>query len=418
MAGICSALLLAASCEVCIIERQDRIGKKLLLTGNGRCNISNTEVSPEDYVCGDKERLGCILAAFGPQERDGFFEELGLYTQTVKGGIYPLSNQASSVLDALRFALTERGVQVKCGLTVTDINKEDLPDGKSLKRLKAGAGSPGLSPGAENEGGRYCLVTGGGVKSRLFDAVIIAGGGRAGVYGEEKQNAFSLAARLGHSVTASHPALCALRCGNDMAVTAGVRANARVSAGGYSEEGELQFTKEGLSGIPVFQLSLYLNGNEREAMVDLLPGFDSDVSYGDMMDRRLECFGDRNAEDFFAGLLNKKLAQELRRRIGMSATDSMSSLTPEKYERLKKLIRALPYDIKGTAGYKNAQVSAGGVPLAELTEGLGSRFAKGVWFAGEMLDVTGRCGGYNLHFAMASAFTCAADIKRSLDVQA
>ncbi len=377
MSGICAAILLSRTgYNVTIYERQERIGKKILLTGNGRCNISNQDIDASWYVSSDDKKLARILNNLSLKERDAFYDSIGLCITDIRGGLYPVSRQASSVIDALRFTLSEANVKIVTGAKAVALHK-DLSIEFEDKSVPADKGAA---------------------------AVIIACGGKAGVYSEEKENGIRLIKDMGHRISDTYPALTYLRCEEDLRSVAGVRCDAALTLntakGSFSERGELQINKDALSGIPVFQLSRYakdLSGCSLEAdflcfMNDALPKYKA----------RAASYPDRSLEDFFAGWLNKKLAQYLIKRAGMRPSDTVRK---SSMQRLYETLRHCSFKPAGRGSFREAQLMCGGIPLNEVDDDLQSLLYKNVYATGEILDVNGACGGYNLHFALCSAYT-------------
>ena len=375
MGGLSAAVLLGRDgYDVTLFERQDRIGKKLLLTGNGRCNLSNEDISPAHYRSSDSEKLESILSGMSDSERDSFYESLGLAVCSVKGGIYPISRQASSVLDAFRFTLTELGANIMIGYKACVLK----------------------------EGGRIGFENVKEPQDKPYDAVVIACGGKAGVYGEDKDNGFTLLKRMGHSITPTYPALTFIKCDDDLKSVAGVRCDAALTLktpdGTYKEKGELQLTKEAVSGIPVFQLSRYLTDPAAsELKADFLCFLDDARSE---YFKRVQTYPDRTLEEFSAGWLNKKLALYLIKKAGLKPSDKVKD---SDTQRLYRVMTSCTFRITGRGNYREAQLMAGGVPLSEVTDDLESLYMKNVYLCGELLDVAGECGGYNLHFALCCA---------------
>ncbi len=376
MSGICSAILLAGEgIQVSLYERQDRIAKKLLLTGNGRCNLSNTDIYEGAYLCSDTGKLSGILANMTKEEEEGFYKDLGLSTVDIRGGIYPVTKMASSVVDALRFTLRERDVNIYTGYKACGVSAD-----------------------------RRISFEGGIGVSQPHDAVIAACGGKAGVYSEDKENGFMLLKSAGHSINTCYPALTYFKCEEDLGSVAGVRCECLVTLINgeerLSEQGELQFTKDALSGIPVFQLSRYTpKASGCRLEIDFLSFLEDPYRE---LERRVRTYPDRSLEDFFAGWLNKKLALFLIKKAGCKVSDRAGSVN------IKKLFKELThcsFNICGRGSYREAQLMCGGVPLSEVKDTLESGFLDGLYLAGELLDVAGMCGGYNLHFALSCAFT-------------
>ena len=377
MSGLSAAVLLARDgCDVTVFERQERIGKKLLITGNGRCNLSNEDISADHYQCGDMQKLSRILSGMSAAERDHFYESLGLSICNVKGGLYPVSRQASSVIDAFRFTFTELGVKIMIGYKAC----------------------------ALREGGRISFENVDKQTDKPFDAVILSCGGKAGVYGEEKGNAFPLLKKAGHSIKETYPALTYLKCREDLKSVAGVRCDAQLrlktQSGIYTEKGELQLNKDSVSGIPVFQLSRFAPD---PGAVQLEADFLCFIKEGkEEYERRVRLYPNRTLEDFFAGWLNKKLAVYLIKKAGLRPSDTVKI---SDMERLYRTARHCSFDICGRGNYREAQLMCGGVPLSEVNDDLESLCMKNVYLCGELLDVAGECGGYNLHFALCCAHT-------------
>ena len=392
-AGMTAAILLKeAGFDVTLFERQDRIGKKILQTGNGRCNISHTGISEKNYVGRDTEKIRKILSSFDEKRERAFLSGLGIELCERDGCLYPVSRQASSVLDAYRFRLAERKVRILTDTEVTGIRQRK--NGYELL-TKTPDGNRGYGD---------------------FAVCILACGGMAGVYQEAAHNGYEITKAMGHSLTGLHPALTPVRCEEDFKAAAGIRADAGLTltvngkvAG--KEQGEVQFTDSGLSGIPVFQLTLLIRDPERtenRIALDLLGflGDDNEAAYG-RFTKRAKAMKERTLEEFFAGWLQKKLAVFLIKNAGLKTSSAVSDFTEKDLDRLYHTARNLTFKVKKCGDWRSAQIQCGGVPMEELNERLESRKMKGIYLIGEMLDAAGMCGGYNLHFALASAHCCA-----------
>lgn len=385
-AGMTAAIAAAEQgAKVTILEANDRLGKKILSTGNGKCNLGNEKLGPEEYYTGEPALLERLLGRFSTDDTVDFFQRLGLLVKSRNGGLYPVSEQASSVLDVLRFEVSALGVEVVTGCRVERIERDE------------GSGRIQVQ-GAEKE--------------FSFDSVILACGGKAAPKTGSDGSGYRLAERLGHSLIPTVPALVQLKCREDFFKSiAGVRAEAELTMMEKGEckvreRGELQLTDYGISGIPVFQISRQVNyrlleEREVEIVIDFLPDYPPDA-YERLYIGRMLLQGQRTVEEFFAGMLNKKLMLLFIRLAGLKPTEEIDSADREKVKRVFELCRKFTVHVTGHNGYENAQVCAGGVPLSEVTERLESVKAPGVYFAGEMLDVDGRCGGYNLQWAWTS----------------
>lgn len=252
----------------------------------------------------------------------------------------------------------------------------------------------------------------------MFDRVILACGGRAAPSTGSDGSGFNLAEQLGHSLTPMVPALVQLRCSeNYFKSVSGVRAEAKITV--YSgndlvtvEQGELQITDYGLSGIPVFQISRVVNyilkaREDVEVEVDFLPDYSPEAYEQLCIYRDLLLRDGRTVEEYFTGMMHKKLMMLFIRLSGLKPGDSIREADPEQIAKVYQFCRQWRLHVNGSNSYENAQVCAGGVPLAEVTDRLESIKVPGVYFAGEILDVDGRCGGYNLHWAWCSGYLAA-----------
>lgn len=388
MAAITAARLGA---EVTILEANSRLGKKLLSTGNGKCNLGNLRMNVSEYYCRESERLEAFLKKFGTDDVISFFQGIGVILKEKNGYLYPACEQAAVVQDALRYEL--RALQVR---EVVDCRIQSVERDSRTGEIQ---------------------VTGKG-QSFSFDSVILACGGKAAPSTGSDGSGFELARQLGHSLIPTVPALVQLKCREDyLRSVSGVRADAQISV--YSsgecvvkERGELQLTDYGLSGIPIFQLSRTVNyilaeQKEVEVLVDFLPDY-TPASYEQMcQSRELLLQGERTVEEFFTGMLHKKLMTLFIRLSGLRPGDKIQTADPRFVKKVYQLCRDWRLHVNGSNSYDNAQVCAGGVPLTEVTDLLESQKTPGVYFAGEILDVDGRCGGYNLHWAWCSGYLAA-----------
>lgn len=383
-AGMMAAITAASEgCNVTIFERNDRLGRKILATGNGKCNLSNLNLSPQDYNSGCPQLVETCLKRFGVQDTIRFFHELGLMIKDKNGYLYPVSEQASSVLDVLRQRVASLGVEV-----ITDAKISHLS--LNMGKIQAEYGD----------------------KHRSFDKAILTCGGRAASKTGSDGSGYKLAKQLGIHVMPTVPALTALRCRETFCKEiAGVRADAAISVLDGKEEiacerGELQLTEYGISGIPVFQLSRTANYRLREqkeltAVINFLPE-QTPEEYAGFMADRTSLLTQCTVEEFFTGMLHKKLMLLFIKLAGLKREVPVKTASPEKLAEVFRLCRSFPLHITESNPFENAQVCAGGVDLDEVTENLESKKHPGIFFAGEILDVDGRCGGYNLQWAWSS----------------
>ncbi len=385
-AGMTAAIWAArAGARVTVYERNDRVGKKILSTGSGKCNFSNERMSAACYHGGGTALIDGVYGRFGVRETKDFFTELGMRIKDRDGYLYPASGQASTVLDVLRYEMERLAVAVHTGAQVKEITAE----------------ADGIAVSAD------------GRDRERYDAVILTcGGAAAPVTGSDGQG-FVLARMLGHRIVPTVPALTALRCSEDFCKrVAGVRCEARVTLyidgqAVCADAGELQWTDYGISGIPVFQISreaayALRDGHEVTAGIDLLPDMTDAEAEREFWTARRARMAGQTAEQFVTGLVNKKLGLLLLKLSGIRETARVADIPASAGRKLERLCRFLTVTVRGTNPYAQAQVCAGGVDCAEVTETLESRLVPHVYFAGEILDIDGICGGYNLQWAWSS----------------
>lgn len=387
-AGMMAAIEAARSgARVTLLEGNDRLGKKILSTGNGKCNLGNEKLDLEEYYTENPEILKRCLDVFGTAETVDFFRGIGLMIKSKNGYLYPASEQAAVVLDVLRFAVEAEGVKVVTECKVSKITRQPEKNG--------------------------FLVTANG-KNYFFDKVILACGGMAAPKTGSDGSGYVLAKSLGHSVLPTVPALVQMKCKEDyFKMVSGVRADAQImvmdNQGEVTRErGELQLTDYGISGIPVFQISrimnyMLCNRNQVEVHIDLLPDYDK-KEFQELMQIREKLFSEGTAEKYFTGILNKKIMLLFMKLAGIKPTDDVESISGAKLQKVYELCKDWQVTVVGSNPYDNAQVCAGGVPLREVDEDMQSLKVPGLFFAGELLDVDGKCGGYNLQWAWCSGY--------------
>lgn len=397
MSGMVAAIRAAIpGIRVTLLERQNRVGKKLLLTGSGRCNLTNRTMHENFYLTDEVERLRKILDAYGLCEEE-LWRDLGLLTKEKNGCIYPLSGQAATVLNCLRLKLEEKGVTVRTDYEAGYIKKQN---------------------------DRFIIETTEHKEKISADAVILACGGMAGVYDEQYKNGYALCRQLGHKVLPCDPALVQTICvGDYFKGISGVRTDVRISLQlddnlTATEEGELQITDQGLSGIAVFQLTRYLGEAFREGrqacfLLNFIPYMKKD-EWNRMMVSRREQMKHRSTEDFFTGILHKKLILMLLKNQNIAPGKSIDSVSDRNFQALLDLFQCFRVKVKHLNDYRHAQISTGGVPLAEVDDTLASTLVEHLYLTGEMLNVAGACGGYNLHFAAATGYLAGGSAAASL----
>lgn len=366
---------------VTILERQSRVGRKLLATGNGRCNLTNLHASAVHYHGQNPEFVGPALERFGVSDTLAFFKDLGLLTVSEPSGrVYPFSDQANSVVDVLRFALEQRGIDLRCGCEVVSIGKKAR--GFTVKTSEAAF---------------YC------------DKLIVACGGPAG----GKLGGTDLGCRLlqsmGHTVTDLRPALVQLK--TDCSATRslkGVRADAALTLkrGGAAiaqTAGEVQFTDFGVSGPAVFELSREAAfGGDLVLLLDLVRPYTEETLVDFFMMKRAK-HPNLPLEDFLTGVLHNRLGRVVLKQAGLELSRQANTLTDRELHSAAHLVKFFPLNVTGVMGLDQAQVTAGGVRTSEFRpDTLESRLCPGLFAAGEVLDIDGDCGGYNLQWAWSS----------------
>ena len=369
--------------EVIILERKDRILKKVLITGNGRCNITNVNANISNYFGKNISSVENILNRFTPQDTMDFFNGLGIVcNEENRGKVYPLSGQASSVVDALRFEAEKLGIKIETEFYVRKIEKDGFKFkiySEERKKIEAGR-------------------------------VIIAAGGQS--YPELGSNGsgFELAKELGHSVTKLSPSIVQLKTEkNQVKGLQGIKTDVAVTAYGDNKkictyDGELLFTDYGISGNVVFNISFVMPlYKDVEFEIDFMEKFDYNELY-EMLKERKKIMSHLTMENYFNGMINKKLGQFLSKVSGIEKLSKpVKDLSDSDIRKLCTVLKKYRIKILDTTGFKNAQVTAGGVSLDEVnTETLESKIVKGLYFSGEVLDVYGECGGFNLQWAWAS----------------
>lgn len=385
--GMMAAVTAASEgARVILLEHKDRIGKKILSTGNGRCNFTNIHQEPICYHSEDSMFPWEVVERFNAQAVISFFLQLGVYSKNRNGYIYPNSDQASAVLDAFRMELDRLKVEIRTGVECREIR-----------------------PGKK---GFTVLTDQGPVRA---DRVILCAGSKAAPTTGSDGSGYDLAKKLGHRILPVLPALTALKCEEKFFKSiAGVRANGSVSiwSGGEciaKDTGEIQLTDYGISGIPVFQVSRYASKllyekKETDAVLDFMPDFTKEQTNA-FLRARAKTRPDKSAEMFLIGLFHKKLCDLWIRLSEIPRQRKAGELTEDEIARLTDLIKEFRVRVRETNPYDKAQVCCGGVDTREVNpETLESVYVPGVYFAGEILDVDGMCGGYNLTFAWASGY--------------
>ena len=370
---------------VTLLERQGRVGKKLMATGNGRCNLTNTRLTPANYHSADPAFVLPALSAFGVEKTLDFFHALGLLTVTEDSGrVYPLSDQANSVVDVLRFALEARSVSVVCGCDVIEVRKKA-------------------------RGWQATAATG---ETYFGDKLIVSCGGCAGKKIGGTRSGYYLLSQLGHSCTELLPALTQIKTDTDYVRSLkGVRADCllRLKIGGQlaaQSEGELQFTEFGISGPVSFEVSraASVGGGEQTVLLNFLRHYSPEQVF-ELLRAKCAAFPNLPCEELLAGIVQARLGKVIVKRAGLDADAPLSGVSDDALHSVTALLQSFSLRVEGVMGMDSAQVTVGGVPTSEFDpQTLESRLAPGVFATGEVLDIDGDCGGFNLQWAWSSGW--------------
>ena len=389
-AGMTAAIVAARrGATVTVIERMSRVGKKLLATGNGRCNLTNTEQGVDSYHGANPRFVEDAFDQFNVSQTLSFFEELGIEPLIEEDGlVYPASGQASSVLDVLRYEMEQLGVQVLCNTPIHRIEKRQ----KEFRCLGA-------------DSGEYPA-----------DRVIIAAGGKSAPNLGSNGSGFKIAEDLGHKVKTPFPALVQvcldvpfLKRLSGIRIRGGAECRIDDVAAG-SERGEMLFTDYGISGIPILQLSRSISehtgsGRKLSIHLDLFPDW-SERNLVARIVRRISCNPGKPLQMSFVGLLHKRLIAVILQEAGFeNIRSACGELSQKEILRIAARMKDWPLQCIGVKSWMFSQVTAGGVDVGEVNpRTMESKIVSGVYFAGEVLDIDGDCGGYNLQWAWSSGY--------------
>lgn len=386
-AGMMAAITAAREgVKVTILEHKDRIGKKILSTGNGRCNFTNTYQTPACYRSDNRDFAWNIIQKFNVEKTISFFKELGIYPKDRNGYLYPYSDQAAAILEVLQIEIAKLDICV-----MTEINVLDIQPVKRGIRVTTDK------------------------KTITVDSVILACGSKAAPVTGSDGSGYQLAKLLGHRIVPVLPSLVQLRCAEKFYKSiSGVRVQGTVEIYAddislASDTGEIQLTNYGISGIPVFQVSRYAAKAIYQkqlvtAVLNFMPDMNKDEFLSFLQERITLC-PHKTLDEFFTGIFPKKLCELWIRLSRLPKEMRVSDLSGEQLEKLVLLIQHLRTHITETNAFEQAQICCGGVDTTEINpDTLESNYVPGIYFAGELLDVDGICGGYNLQWAWSSGF--------------
>lgn len=375
--------------EVVILEQMNRVGKKILATGNGRCNITNENIDIKRYHGKNPGFAMNALNQFNIEQTVQFFEYMGISCKSEDGGkVYPWSDQASSVLDVLRYEIERLGIEERVEAGV-----------KSIYPVKRGF-SVVLRNGEELKG----------------DRVILAAGGKAAPNLGSNGSGYGLVIPFGHKLVDPFPALVQLKLsGSFLKALKGVKfiGTAVVGIGDKElrkEMGEILFTDYGISGPPIFQLSRKAgeqlqSGRKPWIEVDMFPGHSRD-ELSDLLRIKLGYQPQKPLDFSFVGLINKRLIPIILKEAGIDDIKKQcQSIRPDEFEGIVNILKYWRFEVTGTNSWSDAQVTAGGIDVSDIDSGtMESKLIPGLYFAGEIMDIDGDCGGFNLQWAWASGY--------------
>ncbi len=385
-AGLAAAINIKSAkpeLSVVVLEALERIGKKLITTGNGRCNITNANCAANFYHGATPDFISRVLNAFTIADTIEFFKKTGVeIVFEADGRAYPFSYQASSVVDALRLTCDELGVNTVCSCNVTDVKSGKVTTNNGEFFAK------------------YIIVTGG----------LLSGGNKVGSNG----SVISILKKLGIKTAPLKPAIVQLKTKTDVCKSLkGIKINATASLikkgkAERREYGEVLFCDYGLSGPPILQLSRNADAGALLSL-DLTPEYNLDALLQLLSERKVN-LSKRTLENFLTGFLNKRVGQAVIKLCNLSLSAPVSSLTNNDVSNIANTIKALEFEVTSNTGFINSQVTAGGVLETELNNNLMLKKLPRVYLAGEIINVDGDCGGYNLQWAWSSAAVVAKEI--------
>lgn len=389
-AGLVAAIAAARNgARVTVLEKMDRVGKKILATGNGRCNFTNINMDLKFFHGNNVKFAQGILEDFNLEQCINFFEYLGIaHKVEEEGRVFPRSDQASSLLNVLRYELNKLGIREECNRQVVAIHKKG---DKFHLHLKNGQ-----------------IIKG--------DRVVVAIGGRAAPQLGSMGEGHKLAEKLGHRITKVFPALVQLKLEADfLRRIQGVKFKGLASLALDNrilrqERGEILFTNYGISGPPILQLSRgaaeeLLKGNKPQLLLDIYPDFTRDELL-DLINIRRAYQPQKNLEFSFVGLINNRLIPVILKEAGIEDSNIKSAQVSNKeLANIVDILKEWTLTISGTQSWQNAQTTGGGVDVDQIdSKSLQSKLVKGLYFAGEVVDIDGDCGGYNLQWAWSSGY--------------
>ncbi len=388
--GLSAAVMLSEKLggDVIVLERTNRVGKKITVTGNGRGNLTNKNISADNYHAAEGDAPSFVrdaLSSFGAEQAEKFLKSLGLILTEENGRVYPASFQASSALDLIRLKLACTGAEVRTDFQVTDVHM-----------------------------GNNAILTSQSGERVIAENVILAAGGMARKEFGTDGAAYSLARKAGHTITGCSPALVQLKTDHsDIRQLKGIRQEVMLTLldGNMPitcEKGDVLFTEFGVSGDAVFRVSSHLSKCRRpELSIEFLPDVSEYVLAAELA-QKVQIADYLTAGDLLTGVVNKQAGRAIVARAGI---DPNEKCRKSHVKPVIDVLKDFRLQVLGTLGFQYAQVTRGGIRLREIdSHTMRSKFNKNLYFAGEIMDIDGDCGGYNLHWAFATAYAISREI--------
>jgi len=387
--GLMAAITAAKTgSTVHLYEQNAKPAKKILASGNGRCNISNTQVSSADYAGDNPEFSSFALEQFNFKSLEKFCKSIGLYLNILDDGrAYPLSNEAKSVALAFENSAKMYGVQIFNDYPITGIEKK------------------------ENKFYLHTPLN----RSQAYDKLLIATGSQAAPQLGGNESGYELATSLGHSIAATYPSLVQLHLNSNVhEKMAGAKQEAQVSLyinaqKEFTTQGDILFTKYGISGFAILDISqgasqALLNYQAVDISLDLLPKFDRQALSSQLLSTS-QALPNYSIEQILSGLLPSKIAKYLLEEAKIEPSTPAKQMHTKMAKQIASKIKDWRFKVSDTHGFKHAEVSGGGINTNEVNpKTMESKLCEGLYFAGEVLDIVGRRGGFNFAFAFASGY--------------
>lgn len=379
--------------RVLLLEHMEMVGKKILSTGNGKCNLTNENIDENCYYCENKELIIQALNRFSYQNTIDFFREIGVYTKSINGYIYPVTAQATTIRTALENQLYYSGVERKCKIKINSIKHNKIYEIECSDEL----------------------IT--------ANQVILATGLKAAPNTGSDGSGIKLCEDLGIRIRKVLPSLDQLKSSSEICKIVGNVRNTGI-AKLYIEdllvaqnEGELQFTDYGVSGIPIFQVSHHairaLDYNKHVVIKTDLAPFLTEVEITEFIKTGINKYPGMNIINYISGIVNNKIAVGIAVAAGLNKDGAaLRKLDDELIKKIAYNIKNLEFEITGYRDYDSAQVCQGGVAISELNNDFEVKKLPGLYVVGELMDVDGICGGYNLQWAFTTGYIAGMSVQK------